>query len=54
MSGSIIIWEAAAPPQSQGFILVGTLFSIPIILGYIAWSYYVFRGEVTVDQGGYH
>ncbi|MBO0367680.1 cytochrome d ubiquinol oxidase subunit II [Pseudomonas shirazensis] len=50
---SISIWEAAAPPQSQGFMLVGTLFILPLILGYTFWSYYVFRGKVTHDQG-YH
>lgn len=36
---SISIWAAAAPPQSQGFALVGTLFIIPFILMYTAWSY---------------
>ena len=50
---SISIWEAAAPPQSQGFILVGALFIIPVILMYTAWSYYVFRGKVT-QADGYH
>ncbi len=50
---SISIWEAAAPPQSQGFMLVGTLFILPIILGYTFWSYYVFRGKVT-HEDGYH
>ncbi|MDR0209428.1 MAG: cytochrome d ubiquinol oxidase subunit II [Pseudomonas putida] len=50
---SISIWDAAAPPQSQGFMLVGTLFILPFILGYTFWSYYVFRGKVTHDQG-YH
>ncbi len=50
---SISIWDAAAPPQSQGFMLVGALFIIPFILMYTAWSYYVFRGKVTVDDG-YH
>ena len=50
---SISIWEAAAPPQSQGFILVGALFIIPVILMYTAWSYYVFRGKVT-EEDGYH
>ena len=50
---SISIWDAAAPPQSQGFILVGALFIIPFILMYTAWSYYVFRGKVTEDDG-YH
>jgi len=51
--GSLTIWQAAAPPQSQGFVLVGALLIIPIILVYTAWSYYVFRGKVTPDQG-YH
>ncbi|CBJ81251.1 ubiquinol oxidase subunit II, cyanide insensitive [Xenorhabdus bovienii str. Jollieti] len=45
--------EAAAPPQSLGFMLVGALFIIPIILVYTFWSYYVFRGKITHEQG-YH
>ncbi|KAA0972195.1 cytochrome d ubiquinol oxidase subunit II [Aureimonas fodinaquatilis] len=49
----ISIREAAAPPQSMGFALVGALFIIPIILAYTAWSYYVFRGKVKVGDG-YH
>jgi cytochrome d ubiquinol oxidase subunit II len=50
---SISIWGAAAPPQSMGFTLVGALFIIPFILGYTAWSYYVFRGKVRTGEG-YH
>ncbi|MGC8118411.1 cytochrome d ubiquinol oxidase subunit II [Metapseudomonas otitidis] len=50
---AVSIWDAAAPSQSQGFALVGALFIIPFILVYTAWSYYVFRGKVTPDQG-YH
>lgn len=50
---SISIWDASAPPQSQGFMLVGALFIIPFILMYTAWSYYVFRGKVRVEDG-YH
>jgi cytochrome d ubiquinol oxidase subunit II len=49
----ISIWAAASPPQSQGFTLVGALLIIPIILGYTAWAYYVFRGKIT-DAEGYH
>ena len=49
----LTIWQAAAPPQSQGFTLVGALFIIPFILGYTAWSYYVFRGKVKLGDG-YH
>ncbi|MCQ4313440.1 cytochrome d ubiquinol oxidase subunit II [Pseudomonas stutzeri] len=50
---SVSIWDAAAPPQSQGFTLVGALLIIPLILMYTAWSYYVFRGKVSADDG-YH
>ncbi|WP_263260219.1 cytochrome d ubiquinol oxidase subunit II [Pseudomonas sp. RIT-PI-S] len=50
---AISIWDAASPPQSQGFVLVGTLFILPFILGYTFWSYYVFRGKVTTEDG-YH
>jgi cytochrome d ubiquinol oxidase subunit II len=49
----ISIWDAAAPPQSMGFALVGALFIIPIIMTYTAWSYYVFRGKVRAGDG-YH
>lgn len=50
---SISIWDAASPPQSQGFMLVGGLLIIPVILCYTFWSYYVFRGKITPDEG-YH
>jgi cytochrome d ubiquinol oxidase subunit II len=43
---SITIWDAAAPPESQAFILVGAVVLIPIILVYTGFSYYVFRGKV--------
>ncbi|WDS34846.1 cytochrome d ubiquinol oxidase subunit II [Pseudoxanthomonas sp.] len=50
---SISIWDAASPPQSMGFALVGALFIIPIILMYTAMSYWVFRGKVRHGDG-YH
>ncbi len=50
---AVSIWQAAAPPQSMGFALVGALFIIPFILAYTAWSYYVFRGKVKAGEG-YH
>jgi cytochrome d ubiquinol oxidase subunit II len=50
---NISIREAAAPPQSMGFALVGALFIIPFILGYTAWSYFAFRGKVKAGEG-YH
>jgi cytochrome bd ubiquinol oxidase subunit II len=50
---SVSIWDAASPPQSLGFTLVGALFIIPFILAYTSWSYYVFRGKVRPGEG-YH
>ncbi len=47
------IWEAAGPPQSLGFTLVGALFIIPVILAYTALGYWVFRGKVRPGEG-YH
>ena len=48
---SITIWSAAAPDASLGFLLVGAAVLIPLILGYTAWSYWVFRGKVRGDVG---
>lgn len=50
---SVTIWQAASPPQSQGFMLIGGLLIIPVILMYTFWSYYVFRGKVKTGEG-YH
>ena len=49
----VTLWDAAAVPSAQAFLLIGTLFLLPIIFMYIGWSYYVFRGKVTADVG-YH
>ncbi len=49
----ITIWEAAGPPQSLGFTLVGALLIIPMILMYTALGYWVFRGKVRHGEG-YH
>jgi cytochrome bd ubiquinol oxidase subunit II len=47
------IWDAAAAPSSQRFVLVGTLIILPAVLGYTWWSYSVFRGKIAADAG-YH
>ncbi|GAA0512825.1 MAG: cytochrome d ubiquinol oxidase subunit II [Pigmentiphaga sp.] len=49
----ISIWDAAAPPQSMGFTLVGALLVIPFVLMYTALGYWVFRGKVRHGEG-YH
>jgi len=50
---SVTIWQAAAPPESQGFLLVGAVVLLPIVLGYTGYAYWVFRGKVHPDDG-YH
>ena len=50
---TLTLWDAAGAPQAQAFLLIGTLFLIPIIFTYTAWSYWVFRGKVRGDVG-YH
>ena len=47
------LWEAASSESTQAFLLVGTLFLLPVILLYTGWSYWVFRGKVKADAG-YH
>jgi cytochrome bd ubiquinol oxidase subunit II len=47
------LWQAASPESTQAFLLVGTLFLLPVILMYTAWSYWVFRGKVRAGIG-YH
>ncbi|GAA0222720.1 cyanide-insensitive cytochrome bd quinol oxidase subunit II [Castellaniella daejeonensis] len=49
----LTIRDAAGPPQSLGFTLVGALLVIPVILTYTGWSYWVFRGKVRAGEG-YH
>ncbi len=45
--------QTAAPDNALGLMLVGALVALPLILGYTAWVYWVFRGKVTPETG-YH
>ena len=49
---SVTIWEAAAPYRSQAFMLVGVALTMPLIIAYTVWAYWVFRGKVADE--GYH
>jgi cytochrome d ubiquinol oxidase subunit II len=42
----ITIWDAAAPAQSQAFLLIGVAVIMPVIVAYTSWAYWVFRGKV--------
>ncbi len=49
---ALTIWQAAAPERSQAFMLIGVAITLPLILGYTGWAYWVFRGKVGSE--GYH
>jgi cytochrome d ubiquinol oxidase subunit II len=50
---SLTVWDTAAAPASQIFMLIGTVFLLPIILGYIVFVYWLFRGKVREGEA-YH
>jgi cytochrome d ubiquinol oxidase subunit II len=50
---SLTVWDTAAVPASQIFMLLGTLLLLPIILGYVAFIYWLFRGKVREGES-YH
>jgi cytochrome d ubiquinol oxidase subunit II len=49
----LTIWDAAAAPSSQLFMLTGTLLLLPIVLGYTAFTYWLFHGKVA-EGASYH
>ncbi|HEX2655366.1 MAG TPA: cytochrome d ubiquinol oxidase subunit II, partial [Xanthobacteraceae bacterium] len=50
---SLTIWDTSAVPASQIFMLIGTVALLPIILGYVIFIYWIFRGKVREGEG-YH
>jgi cytochrome bd ubiquinol oxidase subunit II len=50
---SLSVWDTAAAPASQIFMLLGTLVLLPMILGYVAFIYWLFRGKVKEGES-YH
>jgi cytochrome d ubiquinol oxidase subunit II len=47
------IWDAAAAPGTQRFLLWGVGLVLPVVLAYTAYSYRVFRGKASAGNG-YH
>jgi cytochrome d ubiquinol oxidase subunit II len=50
---SLSVWETAAAPSSQIFMLIGVVFLLPLILAYTVFVYWTFRGKLGEDEG-YH
>jgi cytochrome d ubiquinol oxidase subunit II len=49
---SVTYRQAAAAPESQSLLLVGTAIMLPVVLGYTIFCYYIFRGK-TSDEALY-
>jgi cytochrome d ubiquinol oxidase subunit II len=50
---SLTVWDTAAAPASQIFMLFGTLLLLPFVLGYVVFVYWLFRGKVREGES-YH
>ena len=50
---SLTVWQTAAAPASQLFMLVGTVVLLPVVLGYVVFVYWLFRGKVREGES-YH
>ncbi|HEX2257085.1 MAG TPA: cytochrome d ubiquinol oxidase subunit II [Afifellaceae bacterium] len=50
---TLTIWDTAAHPNSQIFMLIGVLVLLPVIFGYTVFIYWTFRGKVRPGEG-YH
>jgi cytochrome d ubiquinol oxidase subunit II len=46
----INIWQAAAAPESQSLLLIGTVVMLPVVLTYTGFCYYIFRGKTTHES----
>jgi cytochrome d ubiquinol oxidase subunit II len=51
---SLTVWQTAAAPSSQIFMLIGTLLLLPIVIGYIVFVYWLFRGKVKAGESYEH
>ncbi len=46
------IWEAAASPESLSLVFIGIAITLPFVLFYTGYCYYVFKGKVSTS--GYY
>ncbi len=42
--------QAAAAPESQSLLLVGTIIMLPLVLAYVGYCYYIFRGKASHES----
>src|SRR5688500_20395971 len=49
----LTVWEAAAHPKSQVFMLVGAAILYPIVIGYTVFNDWLFRGELRAGEANH-
>jgi cytochrome bd ubiquinol oxidase subunit II len=47
---NVSLWDAASSSTSQEFVLIGAIIVTPVVLGYSAFAYWIFRGR-TPEKG---
>ena len=45
------LWEAASSPPTLAFVGLGVVVIVPIVLGYMSFVHWVFRGKIGADAG---
>jgi cytochrome d ubiquinol oxidase subunit II len=51
---SLTLWQAASSASTLGFLGVGTIVIIPIILAYLGYVHWIFRGKTAAGMGYGH
>jgi cytochrome d ubiquinol oxidase subunit II len=46
----VSLWDAASSSASQKLLLIGAIVVTPVVLGYSAFAYWIFRGR-TPEKG---
>jgi cytochrome d ubiquinol oxidase subunit II len=46
----VTLWDAAAAPESQSLLLLGTAFLLPCVLAYTGYCFWVFRGKASHEH----
>jgi cytochrome d ubiquinol oxidase subunit II len=47
--GHMSIWTASSEPRTQAIVALGLLLTLPFVLAYTVYSYWVFRGKASVS-----
>ena len=46
----VSLWDAAAAPESQSLLLLGTVILLPCVLAYTGYCFWVFRGKASHEH----